>query len=289
MPQNISRIDAHQHFWLYEPSEYSWISPEMLVLQQDFLPNKLNPLLKQHNFDGSIVVQARQTETETQFLIKLAQNHPEILAVIGWINLCSDNLQENLDKWQDYAKLKGYRHLVQDEYHPAEFLASHAFNRGVKQVLKQNKIYEILIHSHHLVDAARFCAKHDSTPLVLDHLGKPNIKQTSAKEWSKSLKLLSDQPHVFCKLSGLITEAGQGWSKEQLIPYIDVALECFGTERLMFGSDWPVCLLAGQYSDVYQLIEQSLKTLSVAEQNAIWGKNAIKVYRLDEHKSNGRI
>ncbi|WP_434777421.1 amidohydrolase family protein [Neisseria sp. Ec49-e6-T10] len=280
MTHQIKRVDAHQHFWVYQDRDYSWITDEMPALKQDRLPNDLYPLLQKHGFDGCIAVQARQTNEETAFLTQLAQQNPWILGVIGWLDLRSPSLEKELEQWQAYSIIKGYRHIVQDEPKPAEFLADPAFNRGVDIVLNQNKIYEVLIHAKDLAAATDFCRRHDQAILVLDHVGKPNIGHESAKDWQKRLQPLAQQKHVYCKLSGLITEAGNHWQQIDILPYIEVALELFGPNRLMFGSDWPVCLLSGQYAQVYSLVEQAMNNLTQDEQNAIWGMNAKKVYQL---------
>lgn len=275
------RVDAHQHFWQYQTRDYGWISDEMTELKKDRLPEDLHPLLQSKNFDGCIAVQARQTDEETPFLVELAKQNPWILGVVGWLDLRDDHLETTLEKWNEHKVIKGYRHIVQDEPNPSEFLADEKFNKGVDVLLNQNKVYEVLIHAKDLSAATDFCRRHDQSVLVLDHLGKPDIQHESAIDWGRRLKPLADQKHVYCKLSGIITEAAHDWTEEGLFPYINEALTLFGPQRLMFGSDWPVCLLAGQYDQVYQLIEKAIRQLSTDEQEAIWGKNASEVYGLN--------
>lgn len=276
----MKKIDSHQHFWRYEVAQYPWINDNMPNLKQDRLPKHLQPLLQQFDFDGSIVVQARQSSAENDFLINLAKSNPWILGVIGWLNLCDENVDEQISEWQANDIMKGYRHLIQDEANPDDFMALKAFNRGVDAVLNQGLVYEVLIHDVNLAAATQFCAQHDQGILVLDHVGKPNINQSTPKEWEKKIRPLADLTHVACKLSGLITEVGPNWSATQIEPFIDIALNIFGPNRLLFGSDWPVCLLAGEYSQVYQLIENNINHLSPSEQAAIWGNNASRIYNL---------
>lgn len=277
----MKKIDTHQHYWLYETNDYSWISDDMLELKQDRLPEHIAPCLALHNIDGCIAVQARQCEQENQFLLSLAEKNTQILGVIGWVDLTSSQGERALENWNQYPLMKGYRHLIQDEVDPDAFFLNPNFNRNVDLILNQKKIYEILIHEKNLSSAIQFCKKHDHASLVLDHLGKPNIAKSTPKEWRKKIAPLATQEHVVCKLSGLITEAGENWHAKQIEPFIDIALEIFGPKRLMFGSDWPVCLLAGKYLQVHQLIEQTIKLLSHNEQADFWAGNAQRTYKLD--------
>ncbi|WP_392558210.1 amidohydrolase family protein [Orbus mooreae] len=277
----MKKIDTHQHYWHYDSHNYPWIDEQMIELKQNRLPQDSIDYLKQHNITGCIAVQARQSELENQFLLNLAENNHQILGIIGWLDLCQSKATQPLEKWQDNLVMKGYRHLIQDEADPDGFFLNTTFNKHVDLILKQNKVYEVLIHAKNLPSAIQFFYKHDHSIMVLDHLGKPNIAHGNAQEWKKQIAPLVNQKHVVAKLSGLITEAGKNWQSNQIEPYIDIALEVFGPERLMFGSDWPVCLLAGNYSQVYNLIETTINKLSSNEQAAIWGENAKKVYRLD--------
>lgn len=276
----MQRIDAHQHFWRYQIRDYGWISDDMPALKQDRLPADVLPLMRAAKVDACIAVQARQTPTETPFLVELANQYPWIVAVVGWLDLRSDHLRHELEYWQQTAVIKGYRHIVQDEPNPAEFLTDPAFNRGVSAVQQAGKIYEVLIHAKDLAAATTFCARHDQGWLVLDHLGKPAIGRESAADWRQRLQPLAALPHVACKLSGLITEAGPGWRAADINPYLDAALELFGPQRLLFGTDWPVCLLAGHYQQVCELIDNTISGLSPSEQQAIQGANAQRIYHL---------
>ncbi len=279
---NVPRIDAHQHFWRYNPEGYAWITPELGLLRHDFLPDDLRPLLEKHDLNGSIAVQARSGSRETEFLLDLADRHPCILGVVGWADLCADDLADALERYGDHPRLKGYRHQIQDEPCPADFMALPAFNRGLIGLQLRGLVYEVLIHAKDLAPAAALCARHDRAPLVLDHLGKPAVGQESVTDWGKRLRLPAELPHVFCKLSGLITEADwKAWKADDLRPYILTALELFGPERLMFGSDWPVCLLAGSYDQICDLVQNSLaELLSPSELSLVMGGNAYRVYHL---------
>ncbi|WP_286787004.1 MULTISPECIES: amidohydrolase [unclassified Pseudomonas] len=277
----IPRIDAHQHFWHYEPDQYRWIDNSMSVLKRDYLPSDLEPLLKEHQMAGCIAVQARQCEEETDALLALAAKHPWIAGVIGWVDLQAPNLLESLDRWQGQPRLRGFRHQIQDEADPDAFLADTAFNKGVAIIQARGYLYEILIKSPSLKAAYAFARRHDRQPLVLDHLGKPDIAHGNLQTWAEQLAPLAALPHVYCKLSGLITEAGwTTWRPDYLVAYMSQALELFGPERVLFGSDWPVCRLAGEYDHVHALAQLAIAPLSSAEQSAIMGGNAIRLYGL---------
>jgi Predicted metal-dependent hydrolase of the TIM-barrel fold len=274
------RIDAHQHFWRYRPQDYGWIDDSMPDLKRDFLPEHLEPLLRGHGFDGSVAVQARMVEEETDSLLALARADSSVLAVVGWTDLRAPDVDRRLDARAGEPLLKGYRHQVQDEPSPSAFLDDPAFNRGVEAVLRRGLVYEVLIHARELEAATRLCARHEGA-LVLDHLGKPDVRRESARDWGARLRPLARLPHVRCKLSGLITEAAwKAWTGAQLVPYMETALELFGPKRLLFGSDWPVCLLSGTYGDVYGLAETALAGLSEHERALVWGGNAASVYNI---------
>lgn len=276
------RIDAHQHFWRYQPQEYGWISDQMAVLQRDFLPGDLWPLLQQQQIDGCIAVQARQSLDETLSLLAMADANPFITGVVGWVPLTSPVLADVLAPLQDFPALRGVRHLVQDEPDPAAWLQQAALAPGMQLIQSRGYVYELLVTHRHLAEATTFAARYDRHWLVLDHLGKPDIARGAA-HWARQIAPLAALPHVACKLSGLVTEApGFRWSPALLRPFIEAALEAFGPDRLLAGSDWPVCLLAGEYADVTDLCEQALTALSDAERAAILGGNACRLYGLQE-------
>jgi len=274
------RIDAHQHYWRYRPQGYPWISEQMAVLRQDYGPAQLEPLLERHGFDGALVVQARQCEQETRTLLAQVQQSRGVSGVVGWLDIASPRLPQRLDELRLQPLLRGLRHLVQDEPQPAAWLERQAVRCGMQALQRHGYVYDILVTHRDLAAAAQFAARHDDYWLVLDHLGKPDIAR-GAQHWAQQIKPLAALPHVACKLSGLITEApGGGWQAQQLLPFFEAALEAFGPQRLMFGSDWPVCLLAGDYGQVYRLCEQAVAALSPAQQAAIWGGTASRVYSL---------
>ena len=270
------RLDAHQHFWRYDAAAYPWIGRDMGRLRRDFQPDDLRPLLDAAGLDGCIAVQARACESETGQLLELAERYPWIRAVVGWVDLCSDDLEQSLERWAQNPVLRGFRHQLQDESSPAGFMQNPAFNRGLTTLQRRGLVYEVLIKAPDLGVATTLCQQHDQHHLVLDHLGKPDVQANDLMAWAKLLAPLAALPHVSCKLSGLITEAHwQHWSRAQLTPYLHTALELFGPERLMFGSDWPVCLLAGEYAHTCALVD------SVSQSAAIWGGTACRVYNIE--------
>lgn len=278
---SLLRLDAHQHFWRYRAADYPWIGVPEAGLRRDFIPQDLKPLLDAAGLDGCIAVQARAGEQETNALLEMARQHPWIFGVVGWVDLCDPALEQHLHQWRDQPPLKGFRHQIQDEPRPATFMADPAFSRGLQQLQQQGYVYEVLIRCADLSAATALCQCHDQHHLVLDHLGKPDIAKGPGA-WADHLAPLAALPHVSCKLSGLLTEAGPGQRNAQTLrPFIELALELFGAERLMFGSDWPVCLLAGEYEGTCQLLEQTLDQLSPSEHQAIWGGTAQRVYQLE--------
>lgn len=279
------RIDAHQHFWRYEATHYPWIAESMTRLQRDYLPDDLAPLLAQRELQGSIAVQARQCVAETQQLLQWAQQQPAT-QVVGWVDVTAADLAQQLTALQ-HPLLRGFRHQVQDEHDPAAWLQQPRVASGIRLLQQHDYVWEMLVNWRHLADATRFAAQHDRHWLVLDHLGKPDIAR-GAQTWGEQVAELAAMPHVVCKLSGLVTEVAHGeWHSAQLRPFIDEALARFGPQRLMFGSDWPVCLLTAEYHDVTQLIEDAIAELSADQKAAIWGNTAVQIYSLtgENHES----
>ena len=278
----MTRIDSHQHFWRYDPVEYDWIDAQMGVLRRDFLPPDLRPLLDAQRIEQCIAVQARTTDEETDFLLALAAEYPWIAAVIGWVDLRADDLQRRLDRWSGARKLAGFRHILQAEVIPVDGPDA-SFCRGVAMLQKRELIYELLLRSPQLHAMAEFSRVHDKYWLVLDHLGKPNIHDGGYAEWRRDLEPIAALPHVVCKVSGMVPEAMDAkgaFNPEDLTAYLDTTLELFGPERLMFGSDWPVCLLAAPYAQVAGIVEEWAARLSASERGALWGDTARRVYRL---------
>jgi L-fuconolactonase len=268
------RIDAHQHFWCYNPKEYDWIDEPMSALRRDFLPQHLEPELKRAGFDACIAVQARQSLAETHWLLELAASSPFIYGVVGWVDLCSPDVATQLAGFAQNPRLLGVRHIVQGE--PDDrFLLRPEFLRGIAALEEFALTYDILIYPRHLPVAAHFVQRFPRQRFVLDHLAKPPIKSGALRPWSENLRRLAKLPNVFCKLSGLVTEADwSNWKPEHIVPYIDVAMECFGPERLMLGSDWPVCTVAAPYFRTMEVLTSYLARFSEKIRDAILGGNA---------------
>jgi len=274
------KIDAHQHYWIYNPLRDSWIDDTMQVLQRNFLPDDLAPLIKQHSFDGTIAVQADQSENETDFLLKLADKNEWILGVVGWIDLMSQNIEKKLEHFSSYKKLKGFRHVVQAEP-DNNFMINERFQRGISLLKNYNFTYDILIYPHQLSATIKLSEKHPEQKFVLNHIAKPLIRNNKMEPWESNIKKLAKNPNVFCKVSGLITEADhKNWKPSDIYPYIDVVFNSFGCDRLLFGSDWPVCLLAGTYEQVVNLIEDYTSNDSIGR-GKIFGGNALSFYSLN--------
>jgi L-fuconolactonase len=273
-------IDAHQHFWVYDPREYEWIDDSMASLRRDFLPGDLKPELDRNGFQGCVAVQARQTLEETQWLLDLARDAPFILGVVGWVDLLSPQVQSQLAAFAGNPKLVGIRHIVQSE--PDGFLLQPEFLRGISALEEFDLAYDILIYTKHLPVAAEFVQRFSRQRFVLDHLAKPPVKRGDIDSWAHGLRELAAFPNVFCKLSGLVTEADwRNWMSEQIAPYMDVALECFGPHRLMIGSDWPVCTLAASYSRAVDATRDYLSRQTAEIRDAVLGGNAQRFWRLE--------
>ncbi|WP_232516221.1 amidohydrolase family protein [Chitinophaga caeni] len=273
-------IDAHQHFWKYEPVKDAWITDDMSMIQRDFFPGDLAAELQANGIDACVAVQADQSLLETRFLLDLANEHTFIRGVVGWIDLKADDIERQLSEWSKFPKLKGFRHIVQAEKDPG-FLLQEDFKRGIKALAKHHFTYDILVYHTQLKQVIPFVAQFPNQAFVLDHLGKPGIKDKEISVWKDEIAYLAQQQHVCCKLSGLVTEADwKNWKYDDLLPYLDVALQAFGPKRLMFGSDWPVSLLGGGYQQIKEIIERFIDPLTTAEKVAIMGENAIRFYNL---------
>lgn len=278
----MPRIDAHQHFWRYDPWRDAWISEAMAVLRRDFLPADLAPLLAANLVDACVAVQADQSEAETQFLLDLARDHSFIRGVVGWVDLRSPQVAERLAHFASDRHFRGVRHLVQGEPNN-EFLLQEDVVRGIRALTPLGLTYDLLLVPRQLRAATRLAAMLPDQRFVLDHIAKPLIKDGVLEPWASDLGALAMQPNVWCKLSGLITEADwASWKPTQLRQYLDVVVESFGVDRLMWGSDWPVCLLAGSYEEVREVIAEYLVRFSVDERTAIFGGNATTFYGLEE-------
>jgi L-fuconolactonase len=273
-------IDAHQHFWAYNREEYQWIDDSMTAIQHDFLPADLKPELEKNGFQGSVVVQTRQTLEETCWLLQLAERFRWILGVVGWVDLQSPEARAQIEKFGGNPKLVGIRHIVQGE--PDErFLLRPEFLRGVALLEEFGLGYDILIYTRQLPAAIEFVERFPRQRFVLDHLAKPPIKSGEIGIWAEGIRRLGAFPNVFCKLSGLVTEADwRYWKPDQMTPYLDIAFEAFGPDRLMIGSDWPVCLVAATYARAIDVVQKYLVRFEPAVRDAVLGGNAQRFWRL---------
>lgn len=273
-------IDSHQHFWKYDATKHSWIDDSMKVIRKDFLPKDLKSILKTNNVDGCIAVQADQTEEETLFLLKSAEENPFIKGVVGWVDLRAKNIEERLQHFSQNKLFKGVRHIVQaeaDDY----FMLREDFMNGISKLEKLHLTYDILVFPKQLPAAIQLVEKFPNQRFVLDHIAKPEISKTIDSLWVKNIKELAKHKNVSCKLSGLVTETTDfKWNIGDFTPFLDVVTNAFGVDRILFGSDWPVCLLAGEYKAVLQIIEHYFADVSAEVTSKIMGLNAVKFYNL---------
>ncbi|MEN3323111.1 amidohydrolase family protein [Mariniflexile soesokkakense] len=273
-------IDSHQHFWQYNSEKHAWIDDEMAVIRKDFMPSDLKQVYQGNGIDGCVAVEADQNTAETDFLLKLAAENDFIKGVVGWVDLRANDIENQLETYNNKEKLKGFRHVVQGEP-DHNFLLRPNFLRGISLLEKQNYTYDILIFPHQLGAALEFVKKFPNQKFVIDHIAKPYIKDGFYDGWATLMKEIAKQENVYCKLSGMITEANyKSWTPIQIHPYMNLVLGAFGTDRLMYGSDWPVCLVAGNYSKVKELTTNFISKLSTHEQQNIMGVNAVKFYNL---------
>lgn len=271
------RLDAHQHFWSYEAGQYPWI-PAGSPLARAWLPADLAALQAPLGLDGSIAVQARQTIGESDWLLALADRDPRIKGVVGWVDLRSGRVDDDLRRLAAHPRFVGVRHVVQDEPDPS-FMDGADFRRGISCLARHGLTYDILVYPRQLEAAARLAGAFPDQPFVLDHLAKPPVREGGLEPWRTHLRRLAASPNVQCKLSGLLTEADHRcWTPGQFLPYLEAALEAFGPRRLMFGSDWPVCLLAGSYSQAFRMVADFVGGLPEADREAILGGNCARFY-----------
>jgi L-fuconolactonase len=272
------RIDAHQHFWNYDPVRDSWMD-EMDILKRNYLPEDLQQNLVQNKIDGCIAVQADQSEKETIFLLNEAEKYSFIKGIVGWVDLPNLRASDRLNYFKSYPKFCGVRHIVQAE--PVGFMLKPEFKEGLKAVHENNLTYDILIYPHQLDDAIKICNEFPDHKFIIDHLAKPDIKKKEIAQWAAQMLEIASDKNVYCKLSGLVTEGNwKGWREDDFKPYLDIAAEAFGEDRLLFGSDWPVCLVAAEYGRVVNIIENYLAGSSEKTRAKIMGLNAMKFYTL---------
>lgn len=273
-------IDAHHHFWQYSTKEYGWIGDNMAKIRRDFLPFHLHEEMKAAGVRGAVPVQARQTLEESEWLVGLAERHDFLMGVVGWVPLVDPGVGKHLERLARHKKFKGVRHVVQDEP-DINYLLRPDFNRGIGMLRQFNLVYDILIFEKHLSRALQFVDQHPKQVFVLDHIAKPRIKEKVLAPWQQQIREMAKRENVYCKLSGMVTEAEWGkWTEADLKPYIDTVLEAFGAKRLMFGSDWPVMLVASSYGQWAGIVKKAVGKLSAAEQGRILEGNAVEAYKL---------
>lgn len=279
MPK-AQRIDAHHHFWKYSAAEYGWIDDSMSALRHDFLPANLEAEIARAGVDGVVSVQARETVAETDWLLGFASKHAFIRGVVGWVPLIDPRVNVTIEKLMENPKLKSVRHVLQGEK-DERFMLRDDFNKGIQALHYYGLAYDILIYERHLPQTIEFVDRHAGLVFILDHIAKPRIKDHVMSPWRENIKELAKRPNVYCKISGMVTEADhKHWTEADLNPYIDTVLEAFTPRRLMFGSDWPVCTVATTYARWHAFVVKSVSKLSAAEQNRILGETAIEAYRL---------
>jgi L-fuconolactonase len=274
------RIDSHQHFWIYNSNEYGWISSDMEILRKDYLPDQLKTELTSAGFDGSVAVHARQSLAETQWLLNLADQHSFIKGVIGWVDLCSPDVEEQLIQFSGNPKLVGIRHVIHDEQ-DENFMLRKSFLRGIAYLKKFGLTYDILVFPQHLPNTIQLVSQFPEQVFILDHIAKPPIKDQKISPWKEHIEELARFRNVYCKLSGMVSEANvKNWKQEEFNPYLNVVFDAFGTDRLLIGSDWPVCTLAGPYKQIMQVVIDYIRTFPDQDKKKILGENAIRAYDL---------
>ncbi len=274
------QIDSHQHFWLYEADEYPWIDDDKGALKVDYLPDDLTPLMAETGIDGTVAVQARQNLRETEFLLELADGYDYIRGVVGWVDLRAPDVAAQLERFAPHPRLVGVRHIVHDEADD-HFMLGGSFLEGLAQLKPYNLTYDLLLFPRHLQVAIDFVKRFPEQAFVLDHISKPFIKDGIIEPWKSEMRQLASFDNVWCKVSGMVTEAAwKAWTQEDYRPYLDVVFDCFGVDRLMFGSDWPVCTLSGSYSEVVGIVRTYIEALSDEEKSKVMGGNAAAFYGL---------
>jgi len=273
-------IDSHQHFWKYNKHDFGWIGASMQSIKQDFLPEDLDVIIKEAGIQGVISVQARQSIEETRWLQQLAKKHAYIKGIVGWLPITDPALDDLIGEFMPSGKMKGLRHVIQDEFDP-NYILGDDFNRGIGILERHGLVYDILIFEKHLLQTISFVDRHPNQVFVLDHIAKPKIRDRVISPWKEHIYALAQRENVFCKISGLVTEADFFyWTEDQFIPYLDIVLDAFGPGRLMFGSDWPVCTVATSYQHWFHLLQKVFNRLSETEKKAIFGNTATTVYKL---------
>lgn len=274
------KIDAHQHFWKFDPVRDSWIDETMAAIRRDFLPEDLEPVLKQNGLDGCVVIQSEQSEAENAFQLKNAAENSFIKGVVGWVDFCSDQVEERLEYYSQFKLMKGFRHMLQAKP-DASFMLQKSFLNGVSLLQKFRFTYDLLIFPLHLQNAKKLVSAFPNQLFVIDHIAKPNIKSKDIDSWKKDMQAMGELENVSCKVSGMVTEADwENWQQTDFTPYLDIVFEAFGAKRILFGSDWPVCNVAGGYEKMLSIVQNYTSALTQNEQALFWGKNAVQFYNL---------
>lgn len=277
----MKRIDAHQHFWKFDPVRDSWITEDMSAIRRDFLPQDLEPILKDNGFEACVVVQSDQSEAENSFQLANAEKYSFIKGVVGWVDLQAAHVEERLSYYIQFPKLKGFRHVLQGEADRALMLRPD-FKRGIGRLKNFGYTYDILIFPDQLIYAKHLAATLPDQPFVIDHIAKPNIKDRAISEWRRDIKAVAECENVYCKISGMVTEADwKNWKSADFSPYLDIIVDAFGVQRLMFGSDWPVCQVAASYAQVVDIMKHYFASFSTHEQALFFGANASTFYGLE--------
>lgn len=276
----MNSIDAHQHFWKYDKLRHDWIGDEMAVIRRDFLPEHLSGILQDNEVEGCIAVQADQSAEETSFLLELSANHDFIKGVVGWVDLQAPDIEEQLEVYSSFKKIKGFRHILQGE-RQRDLCLKDSFLNGIARLGQFDFTYDILINEDQLRYIPEFVSRFPEQRFVIDHLAKPAIKNGEIQHWRKAIELVAAHENVSCKLSGMVTEADlKTWKQSDFLPYLDVVVNAFGTKRVMYGSDWPVCLAAGNYTAILQIVRSYFASFSADEQQLFFADNAKEFYRL---------
>jgi L-fuconolactonase len=274
------KIDSHQHFWKYNAQNHAWINGDMKVIQKDFMPSDLEPILKTHQFDGCVSVQVDQNDEESAFLLQLADENDFIKGVVGWVDLQSNDVDDKLEEYAEKKKMKGFRHIVQGES-DTEFMLRPKFKNGIAALSAYNFTYDILIYHYQLEQAIQFVKFFPEQKLVIDHIAKPDIKSGEYAQWQTNIKKIALHQNVYCKVSGMVTEADwHDWKESDFKIYLDTIVKAFGTDRIMYGSDFPVCLLAATYEQQLSIVNNYFEAFSNVEKKKIMGGNAVKFYNL---------
>jgi len=273
------QVDAHVHFWKYNKARDGWITNDMKVLQQDYLPETISLTLKRNGIDACVAVQVDQSELETLFLVELSKTHDIINGVVGWIDFQNENIEERLQYFSQFPIIKGWRHIVQAE--PDDFLLRKEFQRGIHALQSYNSTYDVLIFNHQLKHALEFISQFPEQKFIIDHCAKPDIANKKIEEWKSLIQQVAKHPKVYCKLSGLFTEAKwKQWSPNEFYPYLEVVFDAFGINRLIYASDWPVMLLSGIYVQWKSLLEKYMENFDQEDREKVFGENAVRFYNL---------